>query len=300
MKIRDATQTDWPDVAALLAELGRPDVRATAQEAGARRLYETYLQRADAVALVAELAGDVVGFVDLELRMRLNHRGPEAWIGELIVARGRRGSGVGTALLRAAEVRARAAGCWGVTLESANWREDAHRFYEREGWTQDALAFTKAISPLTADAEKEPETLASNASDPQEKPSFRLSTGVQTIPILPSDDLDKTAEYYARLGFEEVYRAPNEYLVLQRDGNFEVHFWLTTPVDPRTNATACYVRTNLAGDARAIYEEWAGADVEPGRLHPPTATDYGLLEFALVDLHGNLLRVGGRMRGWDG
>jgi hypothetical protein len=32
-----------------------------------------------------------------------------------------------------------------------------------------------------------------------------------------------------------------------------------------------------------------------GRLNSPKATDYGLLEFALIDAHGNLVRVGGTL-----
>jgi hypothetical protein len=45
------------------------------------------------------------------------------------------------------------------------------------------------------------------------------------------------------------------------------------------------------------HDEWAGLDLAPGRLHPPQATDYGLLEFALVDPHGNLVRKGGSLDG---
>jgi len=55
MRIREATSAEWPAVAGLLTELGRPDVRGTKDvEAAARRIYEGYLARHDAVALVAE------------------------------------------------------------------------------------------------------------------------------------------------------------------------------------------------------------------------------------------------------
>jgi catechol 2,3-dioxygenase-like lactoylglutathione lyase family enzyme len=118
--------------------------------------------------------------------------------------------------------------------------------------------------------------------------------GVKTIPILPSSDFDETVRFYERLGFAEQGRWPNEYLILQRaHDSFELHFWFCDSVDPKGNDVACYARWDTAAEARALHDEWAAVDVEPGRLHPPTETDYGLLEFALVDAHGNLVRVGG-------
>lgn len=147
MQIRDATSADWPAVATLLAQLGRPDVRGTPQETPARRLFQSYLERPDTAALVADADGKVVGFVNVEYRQRLNYPSSQGWIAELIVDEGRRSAGVGKALLQEAEALARSAGCWGVALESANWRGDAHRFYEREGWNQTALAFTRFIDP---------------------------------------------------------------------------------------------------------------------------------------------------------
>ena len=145
MRIREATRDDWPQVAALLAELGRPDVIGTDEEEPARDVFERYLARDDTRALVAEVEGGVVGFVDMDLRTRLNFTTPQAWIPDLIVAEGARGAGVGAALLTRAEEIARAEGCWSISLESANWRERAHAFYAREGWTDAAHAFTKNL-----------------------------------------------------------------------------------------------------------------------------------------------------------
>jgi catechol 2,3-dioxygenase-like lactoylglutathione lyase family enzyme len=49
---------------------------------------------------------------------------------------------------------------------------------------------------------------------------------VQTIPILPSPNLDETAAFYAALGFEEHGRWANEYLILIRsEDGIEFHFW---------------------------------------------------------------------------
>lgn len=148
MHVRDATAEDWPAVAALLAELGRPDVRGGDDEREHERAFAAYLERAGTVALVADDGGEIVGFVDLELRQRLNFLTPQAWIPDLVVAERARGRGVGRALLDEAERWARAAGCWGMTLESASWRTGSHAFYERVGWTDSGKSFTRPLADI--------------------------------------------------------------------------------------------------------------------------------------------------------
>jgi GNAT superfamily N-acetyltransferase len=146
--IREARAGDWPEVSALLAELGRPDVRGTEDEEAARRHFESYLQRADTEAFVAELDGRVVGFVNVEFRPRLNFTTPEAWVPELIVGDAARGKGAGAALLGRCEEVARERDCWSLSLESANWRERAHAFYLREGFDDLAHAFVKVLADV--------------------------------------------------------------------------------------------------------------------------------------------------------
>lgn len=136
VRIREAASADWPAVAGLLAELGRPDVRRTAEEAEGRQLYERYLERPDTVALVAEEEGRVVAFLDMEFRMWLNFSSPQAWIPDLVVADGARGKGIGATLLVRAEEIARTRGCWSMALESATWRKRAHAFYVANGWKE--------------------------------------------------------------------------------------------------------------------------------------------------------------------
>jgi hypothetical protein len=114
------------------------------------------------------------------------------------------------------------------------------------------------------------------------------------IPILPSADFDATAGFYAPLGFAERGRWPGEYLILRRTDGTELHFWSKKDLDPARNDAGCYIRFAAAEGARALHESWAAVDPRP-RLHPPRETDYGLLEFALIDPHGNLLRVGGAL-----
>ncbi len=129
----------------LLAELGRPDVLAEADADKHREAWEEYLERPDTVALVAEDDGAVVGFVDLEYRERLNFSAPQAWIPDLIVTERARSRGAGKALLAACEERAQTRGCFALSLESANWRERAHAFYEREGMQHVSASFAKLL-----------------------------------------------------------------------------------------------------------------------------------------------------------
>ena len=115
---------------------------------------------------------------------------------------------------------------------------------------------------------------------------------IGVAPILESRDLAATSAFYQRLGFEQKGLWPDEYLILMR-GEVGLHFVLSPEMEPRSTAGACYLYVE---DADALYAEYARLDL-PGegipRLHgSPEQTDYGLREFALVDLDGNLLRIG--------
>jgi hypothetical protein len=116
-----------------------------------------------------------------------------------------------------------------------------------------------------------------------------------TIPILPSADFDATARFYAPLGFTERGRWAGEYLILHGPHGIELHFWLNPKAERSTNDVACYVRFETSAGAQALHDAWKPHVQPPGQLNRPVTTDYGLLEFALIDPHGNLLRVGGRL-----
>jgi GNAT superfamily N-acetyltransferase len=145
VRVREARPDDWARVADLLAELGRPDVRGADDEREHSSRFASYLARGDAVALVAEDDGDVLGFVDVEFRQRLNFLVPQAWVPDLVVSEEARGRGIGRLLLEAAEAQARERGCWGMTLESAAWREASHAFYEHVGWVPTGRSFTRPL-----------------------------------------------------------------------------------------------------------------------------------------------------------
>jgi GNAT superfamily N-acetyltransferase len=166
VNLREATMADWPAVAALLAQLGRPDVRRTVEEeAIGRRVYSDYLQRGDAVALVAERSNGVVGFIDVEFRTRLNVGSPQAWVPDLIVDSSVRGQGIGKALLGRALELAEERGCWGLALESANWRADTHAFYRAQGLKDVSKAFLRVLSNVEWPPAQPPSAARKSAAD---------------------------------------------------------------------------------------------------------------------------------------
>jgi hypothetical protein len=57
---------------------------------------------------------------------------------------------------------------------------------------------------------------------------------------------------------------------------------------------ACYVRFDTPEEAVACHAGWSGAPVpEPAVLSEPQHESWGAVEFHVIDLHGNLVRLGG-------
>jgi catechol 2,3-dioxygenase-like lactoylglutathione lyase family enzyme len=116
-------------------------------------------------------------------------------------------------------------------------------------------------------------------------------------PILPSRDLEATAAFYQRLGFARTGLWPDEYLIVMR-WDVGLHFFHSAELDPWSSIAGCYLYVD---NAAALHTEFDRLGL-PGkgipRLHgSPEKTDYGLLEFALVDLDGNLVRIGSPLGG---
>jgi GNAT superfamily N-acetyltransferase len=145
MKVRSAEPRDFEAVTKLLEALGRDLVTDDTRDR-CREVYAAQVSDPTADHLVAEDAGGVVvGFCSLHFRKRLNRTTPEAWVPDLIVAEGLRGTGIGKALLEHAERRAIERSCWALSLESAHHRIEAHRFYGAFGMRDMGKAFRKLL-----------------------------------------------------------------------------------------------------------------------------------------------------------
>jgi hypothetical protein len=113
-----------------------------------------------------------------------------------------------------------------------------------------------------------------------------------TRPILPSADLAATTAFYTPLGFVEAGHWPEEYLILAGPHDIELHFWCNPRVDRWTNDVACWVGFAHGDDVRALHAVWSDVPLpKPAVLNPPAKAGH-LVEFQLIDLHGNLVRVG--------
>ena len=140
LKVRPASRSDAKWVARLLEGLGYACDQGLVAERLAR------LERdPSADVLVAVNANRVVGAVVLYFVPVLHEPGPWCRMTALAVNEHERGRGVGRALVAAAEVAARTAGCGRIEATSANERRDAHRFYESLGYRRRSSHFLKLL-----------------------------------------------------------------------------------------------------------------------------------------------------------
>src|SRR5215210_2243317 len=126
VNVREATASDAAALAALSTQLGYPTQPGEAAE----RLGA--LGPTNAV-LVAEGNGEVLGWIHV-CGVRFFQSPPFAEVGGLVVDEASRGKGVGKPLLEAGARWAADHGYPKLRVRSNVVREDAYRFYEREGF----------------------------------------------------------------------------------------------------------------------------------------------------------------------
>lgn len=137
IEIRRATEADVPAIVALLAD---DELGATRESPDDLTPYRAAFAAIDAdpseFLAVAVRQGEVIGTLQLSMLPGLSRKGAfRAQIEGVRVASTIRGLGLGETLMRWAIDQARACGCVLVQLTSDKARADAHRFYERLGFT---------------------------------------------------------------------------------------------------------------------------------------------------------------------
>jgi ribosomal protein S18 acetylase RimI-like enzyme len=107
------------------------------------------LDQADVVLLVAEEAGDVVGYVygSVEGYDYMALRGPAGVIQDIVVDPGNRGRGVGARLLESVLRELRARGARQVVLSTADKNAPAQRLFERAGFRRTMVEMTNDDEP---------------------------------------------------------------------------------------------------------------------------------------------------------
>ncbi|MEZ7002009.1 N-acetyltransferase family protein [Streptomyces sp. AD55] len=147
LEIRRTVEDDLPAVVAMLADdpLGAqresPDDLTPYRSAFARIAADPHQH-----LVVAVRDGRAVGTLQLTVVPGLSRRGATRSIIESVrVHADERGSGLGTQLIEWAIAESRRQGCHLVQLTSDRTREDAHRFYERLGFSPSHTGFKLAL-----------------------------------------------------------------------------------------------------------------------------------------------------------
>ncbi|AEG93349.1 GNAT family N-acetyltransferase [Ramlibacter tataouinensis] len=138
--VRPAGPGDAPAVIALLAQLGYPGGEAFVP----RRLAEL-AAHPDALLLLAEAGGEVLGLISLHFIPQLALPGDFCRISYLCVHERARSLGLGAVLEAHAVEQARRRGCDRIELHSHQRRVDAHRFYARQGYRESPKYLLKTL-----------------------------------------------------------------------------------------------------------------------------------------------------------
>jgi GNAT superfamily N-acetyltransferase len=136
-RIDRATRQDVPAIARLLAD----DVLGTGREGAADSAYEAAFDEIDAdrnqyLAVVKDASGEIVGTFQLTLMPGMARGGTKRLqIDAVRLASSARGRGLGPAMFAWAHDYGRRHGCTLAQLTTDKGRGEAHRFYERLGYT---------------------------------------------------------------------------------------------------------------------------------------------------------------------
>jgi len=135
VSIRRMTEADLAAVRALLVQLGYEiDIGEV------ERRYRMVTEAEDHAAVVGEQDGRIAAFLHVYGRPAFE-KPPEAVVQALVVDQPFRGTGIGQAMMRAAEAWALARGFTSMALSSGVSRLQAHAFYDALGYRQEATSY---------------------------------------------------------------------------------------------------------------------------------------------------------------
>jgi ribosomal protein S18 acetylase RimI-like enzyme len=115
----------------------------------------TQLRETDVVVLVAERAGEVVGYVyaGIEPRNWKELRDEAGFIHDVVVTEAARRSGVGAALMEAALEWLRGAGMPRVVLWTADQNAGAQQLFARLGFRRTMVEMTRELTPAARESD---------------------------------------------------------------------------------------------------------------------------------------------------
>lgn len=142
--IREATPADAAEVIRLFTQLGHPQPEASAES----RLAAFYDAGDRILVAVDSRSGHertLLAATTLHITPEIHRPGPIGRMTAVVVDEPARGRGIGRALIEAAEKYFVEHGCAMVEVTSNKKRLDAHRFYERLGYTGTSFRFAKEL-----------------------------------------------------------------------------------------------------------------------------------------------------------
>jgi GNAT superfamily N-acetyltransferase len=141
-EIRRAEPDDADGLASLSAELGYPGIASELRA----RVEDLHARPGHAIFVADSPDLEVIGWIHVCLCHHLESE-PFAEVAGLVVAQAHRSSGVGAALLEAAEEWAGEQGMDTIRVRSNVVRERAHRFYLRQGYhkAKEQAVFVKGL-----------------------------------------------------------------------------------------------------------------------------------------------------------
>jgi ribosomal protein S18 acetylase RimI-like enzyme len=141
VKIRPATLSDAPALAALMCELGyetaSDDMRARLKSILPDARYSTF---------VAQIGRELCGMIGTLTHMSHEHNDLSGKIVALVVSKKKRRSGVGRALVAAVEKDFAKRNVTRVTLTTRFERKEARRFYAALGYSRTGFRFAKILA----------------------------------------------------------------------------------------------------------------------------------------------------------
>ena len=143
VSVRRARESDEGAVFRLAAALA---TSFTVEESVFRVSFAALLENPDAYLAVAEVGGEVVGYVLGFRHLAFFANGPVAWVEETMVEEPHRRCGVGGRLMAGAEAWASAGGCKLVALATRR----AADFYRSLGYEESATYFRKRMGTESA------------------------------------------------------------------------------------------------------------------------------------------------------
>lgn len=134
--IRPATGADIPAMVDLLGRLFAIEVDFAFSPERQQRGLELLLAAPQAMVLIAEAAGGVVGMATAQTLISTAEGGPSLLIEDLVVAPDWRGHGIGTALLDALAAWGQDQGATRMHLLADRTNAPALHFYRQRGWQE--------------------------------------------------------------------------------------------------------------------------------------------------------------------